>query len=273
LKSDNTPYQLTLPKTSTIPRRPLTQNEIDQLFTLSRNDPMNYAIFRIAYHTSARANEICNIDLNHINRDEKEITLYNEKAKRWETIPVSEECITAIDNYLTIRGKTKGKDSQNALFINRFGKRIQYRSVLDNFHRYGVKLKLNRTLHPHLIRHTTITQLAEQGKSVFEIQTISHHKDLRALQKYVHISKDKKREIAESLDNKPSNTNKMNVNSDQTPSMKENQKISDHYTTDDISRQEAIKLYKMKIISAKELQDLLKPVDNSGDSSYNSMFS
>jgi len=50
-------------------------------------------------------------------------------------------------------------------------------------------------MHPHVLRHSAATILAEDGMPVHEIQELLGHADLRTTQRYIHH--------AESLDASP----------------------------------------------------------------------
>jgi integrase len=56
-----------------------------------------------------------------------------------------------------------------------------------------------RDFHWHDLRHTAASELAKAGASIFEIQSVTGHKTLQMVARYVHTSETHSREALERM--------------------------------------------------------------------------
>jgi site-specific recombinase XerD len=90
---------------------------------------------------------------------------------------------------------------QAALFLNRDGGRLSQRAVQIMVRKYAVAAGLERSVHPHLLRHTFATHLLEGGAELRVVQTLLGHANVNTTQIYTHVTDSAKRKaIEESLD-------------------------------------------------------------------------
>ena len=89
-----------------------------------------------------------------------------------------EACITGakrsqVDHFLT--------------FCSQKGEKIYIRYVNAKIERTGKRARIGRRIHPHLLRHTCLTDLYKNTKDIKLIQKVAGHADLSTTMIYTHI--------------------------------------------------------------------------------------
>ena len=65
---------------------------------------------------------------------------------------------------------------------------ITSKSVWDAVQQAGVRAGLDKSVHPHTLRHCFATHLLESGADLRTIQLLLGHADLRTTSRYLHLS-------------------------------------------------------------------------------------
>ena len=91
-------------------------------------------------------------------------------------------------------GKYQGEQDDNAVFLNRFGKRISSRSIDRIFVEYKSKAGIVKNVTPHTLRHSIATHLLENGMNLRCIQEILGHKTIATTTIYTQVSLKYKKE-------------------------------------------------------------------------------
>ena len=60
-------------------------------------------------------------------------------------------------------------------------------NVTRMFHKYAVKLKMDRRLHFHSLRHSFASLLVQRGVSLYEVQKLMGHSNPRVTEIYSHL--------------------------------------------------------------------------------------
>lgn len=165
---------------------PLTLNEetttkfIDKVFEIGNE--YEQAIIMMLFNTGMRADEICNLNLEDIRKDE--IFVRGAKGKKDRIHVANSETLKVINNWIKVRPKT----SDNALFvIDQFKTKEPYRATYTSIkymiYKYGKILKI-KDMHPHACRHTWATLLLDKGISIRTIQQGLGHKYLSTTERY-----------------------------------------------------------------------------------------
>ena len=139
----------------------------------------NLVIVRVLKGTGLRESELAGLDLNdlHLEDNKPYITVmgkgvyYTQDA---EPVLVSKDAKLALEEWLEIRSKVKNIIDDNALFINKNGKRLNERNIQDIFKNYS-----NKKITPHMMRHLYATVLyQESGHDAAFVQEQLRHSDV-----------------------------------------------------------------------------------------------
>lgn len=165
----------------------LTLNEIDVLLDYEPKDVFEQrdsAIAELLFSSGLRVSELVGLDLKDLNYETKEIRVLG-KGSKYRIVPVGEKALDKISNYLKIRDEFK--PSEDALFLNKYGRRLTTRSVEQNLDKLSIKAGVQTHLNPHKLRHSFATELLQGGADLRSVQEMLGHASLAATQVYTHL--------------------------------------------------------------------------------------
>ena len=133
----------------------------------------------ILIQTGARIGEVLSIDIDDIDRQNKEIKIIGKGSKPRKLF-LRAETIQVIDNYLAVR-----RDNEKALFVTQDGKsRWQQTDAGRSFRMYKKLSGIKKTFVIHTLRHTFATQYLMKGAGINVVQTALGHSDPVTTLKY-----------------------------------------------------------------------------------------
>lgn len=156
------------------------------------------AMLETTYSAGLRVAELVSLNLDSWDRD-GEILRVVGKGRRERVAPVGSYASRALDQWLEVRepGRKATEDDQQAMFLNRFGRRLTTRSVRRMIDRYLLTTGLDRATSPHTLRHSFATHLLDGGADLRSVQELLGHKSLTTTQIYTHVSLRRLRETYE----------------------------------------------------------------------------
>lgn len=185
--SDNPCSLIKAPKVKRHLPKILTLNEIDVLLDYEPKDVFEQrdsAIAELLFSSGLRVSELVGLDLKDLNYETKEIRVLG-KGSKYRIVPVGEKALDKISNYLKIRDEFK--PSEDALFLNKYGRRLTTRSVEQNLDKLSIKAGVQTHLNPHKLRHSFATELLQGGADLRSVQEMLGHASLAATQVYTHL--------------------------------------------------------------------------------------
>jgi integrase/recombinase XerD len=197
----NVSKELTPPK---IPKRlpkALTVNEVSDLMN-SCDDSLigvrNRAIIETLYATGARVSEVVALDLDDIGKSEDAILTVRVRGKggKQRVVPLGSYAQQAIDQYLVrVRPIFIKRNNQTALFLNESaGTRLSRQSAWSIVSDAAQKIKMDRDISPHALRHSFATHLLDGGADIRVVQELLGHASVTTTQIYTLVTIDKLRE-------------------------------------------------------------------------------
>jgi site-specific recombinase XerD len=165
---------------------PLSKVEVTALLESASQSPYHYrdrAIIFLLLDTGIRATELCNLQLKDLNRVTGYIRVIG-KGKKERLLPVSEETIKAIDEYLTVRESVTPSSPLFALKCGKPLERCKLRKILSEL---GDKCGVSHVF-PHRFRHTFAIQFLRNGGNIYSLQKILGHSTLDMVKRYLAIS-------------------------------------------------------------------------------------
>ena len=174
---------------------------IDGRTLLGRRDD---ALLRLLYNTGMRAQELVDLDVNHLRFSRPHTVLIHGKGRKERTCPLWKETLAALKAYLQKRGVRL--DDATPLFTNREGNRLTRFGVRYIIaHRVSVAANtcpslLTRRVTPHTIRHTTAMHLLQSNVDLNMIRSWLGHASIETTNGYVEIDLEMKRKTLRSAE-------------------------------------------------------------------------
>lgn len=191
------------------PKEILTEDEVRRLFSASKNDKRDNAIFKTLYFPAIRKGELQKLNIQDIDFENETITTWNSKGGHNDVRNIHSIAIQSIKEYLETKyirpnpNKLQGEsnedyerrleDIQKAVFLNKAGtRRLGVTDVNHRIKRYAVIAGIKKRIYPHLLRSSSATHMSNAGMSLVEIKAQTKHRSIDTLVKH-YINPDKKR--------------------------------------------------------------------------------
>ena len=142
------------------------------------SDLRDKLIIKLLYDTGARVSEICSLCLKDLDINSREIQLMG-KGRKPRTVYFHQSTGELIRSYLQLNNLI---NPNLPLFT------ISRMSVWRNLKEYGRKI-LSKELHPHMLRHSRLQHMADEGGDSFAIKSFAGHSDIGTTQAYIRSSK------------------------------------------------------------------------------------
>lgn len=146
------------------------------------------AILELLYASGIRVSELTGLDRDAIDRHRRVIRVLG-KGDKQRTVPFGLPADRALGAWLAAgRPVLAGRESGDAVFLGRRGRRIDQRAVRTLVHRRSAAVDSAPEIAPHGLRHTAATHLLEGGADLRTVQELLGHASLATTQIYTHVS-------------------------------------------------------------------------------------
>lgn len=153
-------------------REPLSADELESL-RFSCKTARQQALVEIFYATGSRLDEITKLNRSDVNWDNMSINVVGKGGKE-RTVYFNAKTKLYLSNYL----KTRTDNCEALLITERKPyRRTSNRAIQREISKIGKLAGINRNIFPHLLRHTTATNLLNNGADLTTVQKILGHSD------------------------------------------------------------------------------------------------
>ncbi len=182
----------------------LTQEQIDTLIAAADRDTpqglRDRAVLELLYASGLRVSEVVGLAVVGVDLDDRTVRVWG-KGARERVVLMGRPAARAVERYLADARPRLAQRPETALFLNRDGGRLSQRAVQIIVRKYALAAGLERSVHPHLLRHTFATHLLDGGAELRVVQTLLGHASVNTTQIYTHVTDAaKRRSIEEALD-------------------------------------------------------------------------
>lgn len=133
--------------------------------------------------TGCRISEVMELNRQQIDFDELECTVHG-KGNKERTVYLDPVAAMVLQKYLSER-----TDTNQALFVNRFGKRLDPGGVRDMLKKVAARAGVEN-VHPHRFRRTKATELSRRGMPIEQIMVLLGHEKIDTTMTYVEIGRE-----------------------------------------------------------------------------------
>ena len=146
------------------------------------------AILETLYACGIRLAEIHGLNVGDIQFSRREITVRGKGAKE-RPVLFGRPTEGALRRYINEARPEFISVPTDALFLNRYGKRLSRRSFEKLVRKYSTQAGTRSDVHPHTLRHTFATHMLEGGADLRVIQGLLGHSSPTTTQVYTHVTK------------------------------------------------------------------------------------
>lgn len=160
------------------PRKALSQIELERVRRACRSE-RETCIIEVLYSTGCRVSELCNIALQDIDWDKREILIFG-KGGKYRTVYINAKALISMREYLSSRKH----NSEYLLCNDRGGGKMSKANIEKIFSR--IEKETGITVSPHIMRHTMATQ-ALTGTGVEIVQKMLGHSNISTTMIYAEV--------------------------------------------------------------------------------------
>ncbi|WP_374505110.1 tyrosine-type recombinase/integrase [Flavobacterium sp.] len=171
----------------------LSTTEIKKLIEVTDN-LKHKSIIMVLYSGGLRLSEVVNLKITDIDSKAMTITIRQAKGKKDRQVMLSENFLLILRQYyLKFKPNFYLFEGQNSL-------QYSARSIQQIVKQITLKSGINKTVSPHVIRHSFATHLIEAGTDIRYIQKLLGHNHVKTTQIYTQITDVAKNKIKSPLD-------------------------------------------------------------------------
>lgn len=183
----------------------LNKSEISKLFKMVEKNPnrsvgiRDKALFSLAIATGLRASALTNINLDDFDW-ENGIVRVIEKRQKTREIPLGENTMNTLKEWIVVRNKEFPDVDSTALFISQKRNRLSGDAGNDALRKYCEEAGIKKKITLHKLRASAATNLAAANVDIQTIGNILGHKSTATTLKYVAVLDESKKNAVGILD-------------------------------------------------------------------------
>lgn len=169
----------------------LTIPEIDKILSMPDHNEVlglrDKVILETMYACGLRVSEVIDLKTSNVFENEEVVRVFGKGSKE-RIVPIAKSTLEWINIYLKdSRSKIKKPHSDEYLFLNWRGRKLSRMAIWDIINKYTKLAGIQKSIHPHIFRHSFATHLLEGGADLRSIQEMLGHADISTTQIYTHI--------------------------------------------------------------------------------------
>lgn len=190
-RNDNPTQLLEVPKIRKTFPDTLSTKEVDALIAGIDNESKhafrNHCMLELLYSCGLRVSELTQLNKSDI-FFEKALIRIRGKGDKMRWVPVAENTLNCIEDYIGLEKTTIIKGFEDRLFLNNRGKELTRNMVFTIVKNAALRAKINKNVSPHTLRHSFATHLVENGADIQLVQHMMGHASITTTERYIHMS-------------------------------------------------------------------------------------
>ncbi|RLD09373.1 MAG: tyrosine recombinase XerC [Chlamydiae bacterium] len=168
----------------------LTIKEIDKLVNAINKETLIgkriYALIEVLYSTGMRVSEVVNLKHEEIQWREGIVRVIG-KGKKERLVMLGNAALSMLKNYIGDADYDR-KSSVQYIFRNKFGRKLNVKTVQTDISTLAKRAGINRDVTPHILRHSFATHMLDAGADLRSVQELLGHASLSTTQIYTHVT-------------------------------------------------------------------------------------
>ncbi len=157
----------------------------------------NAAMALVFIHCGLRVAEVVGLKRNQVDLGARFLINVRTKGGKNLSVPLNDVVAEAIEAYVAERDVEPTEADE--LFLSNRLEALSVRAVQNLVTSAGKKAGIERKVSPHLLRHSSVTELVELGVSIRTVQEIVGHANVTTTERYAHLSGRDRREALDTL--------------------------------------------------------------------------
>ena len=185
---DNPCLGLRAPRSGKRLPQALSPDEAKRLLDAAPEDALTVrdkAMFELFYSSGLRLSELTGLAPTDVNHVEGTVRVTG-KGSKTRIVPVGRQALHALAAWLQTRQQIAHLQN-DALFVNRFGKRLTPRSVQQRLKTWALKQGVSTNVHPHVLRHSFASHVLQSSGDLRAVQEMLGHASISTTQVYTHL--------------------------------------------------------------------------------------
>ena len=152
----------------------------------------NLLITELLLSTGLRVSELCNIQLNNLDMENRNIKILGKGNKERILYIGNDHTFQLLKDYVEYYKKISDK----FLFTGKINDiPLSEQTIRLLFRKISLKLSFNKKVTPHMFRHTFATMLLDNDVDIRFIQHLLGHSSISVTQIYTHVTQNKQQKI------------------------------------------------------------------------------
>ncbi len=179
---------LSAPKAAKTLPQALSPEQAAHLMEIEEDGPLaarDRAMLELFYSSGLRLAELVGANLEDMDFAAGEIRVTG-KGNKTRIVPLGRLAIEAIRNWMAYRTLLVSA-GERAVFVGQHGTRLSPRAVQLRLKQWGIKLGINASVHPHMLRHSFATHVLQSSGDLRAVQEMLGHANISTTQVYTHL--------------------------------------------------------------------------------------
>ena len=144
------------------------------------------AILEILYGCGLRVSEAVDMKISCLYFDKGFVRVIG-KGDKERLVPAGEMAADAVNAYMEARPEPADTESEDILFLNRFGRALSRQSMFKMIKNQALLAGVRKKISPHTFRHSFATHLVENGADLRVVQEMLGHESITTTEIYTHV--------------------------------------------------------------------------------------
>ena len=159
---------------------------IDSVDVFTWQGSRDKAILEVLYGCGIRVSEAVNLKMSGLYFKEGFVRVIG-KGNKERLVPLNEMAAESLKSYLDRRPEPADSESDDVVFLNRFGKPLSRQSMFKMIKTQALLADIRKEISPHTFRHSFATHLVEHGADLRVVQEMLGHESVTTTEIYTHI--------------------------------------------------------------------------------------